>query len=80
VNGASSSGQTGFQDRQLLAQSGRSLPTTDKNVAYRFAIKAVIGSKRATAGVVDQPPVRTVSGVSLRSRHARSPLPQILRD
>jgi hypothetical protein len=44
--------------------------TADKNIAkpYRFAIKAGIGSKRPTAGVVDQPPVRTISGVSLRGR------------
>jgi hypothetical protein len=44
--------------------------TADKNIAkpYRFAIKAGIGSKRPTAGVVDQPPVGTISGVSLRGR------------
>jgi hypothetical protein len=43
---ASASGPS--RERQLLAQSGRSLLTTDKNVARasRFAIKAGIGSKR----------------------------------
>src|SRR6266702_3515364 len=64
-------------ERPLLAQSGRSLLTTDENVAraYRFAVKAGIGSKRRTAGVVDRPPVRTVSGVSLTVGRAQPVTP-----
>ena len=60
-----------------MAQSGRSLLTTDENVAraYRFAIKAGIGSKRRTAGAVDRPPVRTVGGVSLTVGRAQPVTP-----
>jgi hypothetical protein len=82
ASGPSSSGNT--LPSSIHAQSGRSLLTTDKNVAraYRFAIKAGIGSKRPTAALLTGLPrsdrQRSVSSQSARAQPVASDFARLI--